>query len=555
MLVLSWALAACGGGDDGTAADAGPADGGVDAGPRDWPAMDVPASTVSGDGVRRDVFRVGGVAPPPNPATGDATPTDLNATQVLRYRQDVDPPAAARAVVVAMPGFLGGGGSFDALARALVVRSVDAGEPVEVWAIDRRSNLLEDLRGANAAEVAGDPEIAKGYYFRRETVGGEAFAGFVSQAEAAFMSEWGLATHVEDLRRVVALVPEGLRRGHVFLMGHSLGAAFTEAYASWRFDDGVRGVEELAGLVLVDGALPDAAIGETEWREGAGSGLMAQPGVDAIRERSPYVALPLLGLEVYVHAEVMSLRVLADPDAVVEDRGRDEVFQLLLELAPSEVPAMTNRAALGFGFDDRSNALAFAQVSLGAPTGGPVETYTSSLGGGELVHPSDPTATYDWVDALDADPPEHTPLDNLAHSFVDGRSNFAEWYFPARLTIDLGAVAGADVPEGDWREEAGLRAFDRERVDAPVLAVAAALVDVARFGTLPDRLAGAVGDGRPHAGATRDEELGLRVIDATHLSHIDPLTAADGGDNPVPEAVHAFVVEHAEDGTVSVPAM
>ena len=556
-LLLLAALAACGD-DDGAAPapDAGPSDGGVhDASVRDWPAMEVPDSTAA-DGVRRDVFLVPGVTPPASPVTGEATPADLDATQVLRYRTDADPPAPARAIVIAMPGFLGGGGSFDGLARALVARSAGAGDPIEVWAIDRRSNLLEDLRGMNAAEAASNDEVAQGYYFRRETVGGEAFAGFVDQSEVSFMSEWGLETHVEDLRRVIALVPEPLRRDHVFLMGHSLGASFAEAYASWRFADGTRAISELAGVILVDGALRGDAIAETEYFAGSGGGLMMQPGLDAIRDRTRFFALPLLGVEVYARAEIMSLRALLAPDAVIEDRGRDEVLQLLLELPAGAMPAMTNRAALGFGFDDQSNALAFAQVSIGAPTGGPVETYTSSLGGGMLIHPTDPDATYDWIDAPDATPPEPTPIDNLARSFVEGRSNFAEWYFPSRLPLDLSAVAGTDVPEGDYREANGLRAFDRELVDAPYLAIAAGLVPVAAYATLSDRMAPVIGEGRAHAGLGRDDERALRVVDATSLSHIDPLTAADSPQNPVPEAVHAFVVEHAATAsTVSVPAM
>ncbi len=59
-----------------------------------------------------------------------------------------------------MPGFLGGGPSFDGIARSVVRRCTEDGFPVEVWAIDRRSNGMEDLAGMNDAESAGDAEIA-----------------------------------------------------------------------------------------------------------------------------------------------------------------------------------------------------------------------------------------------------------------------------------------------------------------------------------------------------------------------------------------------------------
>ncbi|MCS6800149.1 MAG: lysophospholipase [Myxococcota bacterium] len=541
----------CGGGerraDAGTMTDAPVDAGSGDAGRPDWPEARPPTTTRPELGIVRELVRVPGTRPPPNPATGAETPPELDATQVVRYRQDVEPPAAAHAIVIAYPGFLGGAGSFDALARALVRRGAASGVPLEVWAIDRRSYALEDLRGLDAAEVAGDPEIAHGYHFRGHTVGGVAFGGFRGASSLSFMSEWGLRTHVEDLRAVLALVPASERRGRIFLLGHSLGAAFAEAYAGWRFEDGTRGAEELAGLVLVDGSLREAPIDEETYRRGSSSGPFPMPGLDAIRARSPFTELPLLGVAVLARAEILCLRVRAAPRAVQEDPGRDDVLALLLGLRRSELPRLTNAAALGLGFDDASSALAFAAVSLGAPTGGPLEEADGLLGG-RIRRPSDPEATYDWIDAPEADPPELTPMAHLVASFVDGRTNFAEWYFPSRLALDLGAVAGPDQPEDGWQAREGLRSFDREHNDAPVLAVAAGLVPVEAYRSLPTRLAPRIGEDRPAAGASRDESRALRVLDATHMTHVDPLTAADGPRNPVPSALLEFVLAHAAPG-------
>jgi pimeloyl-ACP methyl ester carboxylesterase len=562
FLLLSIGLVACGD-DDAPPADAGAGDGGsdgavqVDGGPpMDWPGMEMPASTVPETGVRRDVFRVPGATPPPNPTTMAETPAELDFTQVIRYREDVTPPAEARAIIVAMPGFLGGGPSFETLAHELVKRGAASGTTTEVWAIDRRSNLLEDLRGMDTAEASGNPDIAQGYYFGRETIDGEPFSGFTPAAQLTFMSEWGLRTHAEDLRRVIALVPEADRQGHVFLMGHSLGGAFTEAYASWRFEDGTRGVEELAGLILVDGHLRDAASTEDEYRDGT-AGLTGGPGIDGIRMSSPYTALPILGLAIYARAEIMSLRTLVDPMGIVTDGGRDQVLAILLSLSPAQVPPMTNRGALGWGFDTASNAFSFAAVSCGESTGGPTAEYENTLfGSGTLLHPSDPEATYDWVDALDADPPEHTPLAALATSWSHGRANFAEWYFPSRLPLDLAAVGGTDVAEDSWQAMEGLSAFDRELVDAPVLAIAAALVGPTGYDTLASRLAPEVGAGRRNAGAARTDELGLRIVDLSSLSHLDPLTGVDTDRNPTALEVARFVDEHvAATGTVAIDAM
>lgn len=517
----------------------------------DWPLSEVPATNTLEGGVVRDVIRVPTFTAPPNPTTGDATPPSLDVTQIARYH--VSPEAPARAIVLAMPGFLGGAGSFDRLARTLVAASTSGSAPIEVWAIDRRANLLEDLRGLDAAEATGNADIAKGYYFGSDTIGGEAFAGFVEQEDVPFMSEWGLTTHVEDLRALIALVPEADRVEHVFLMGHSLGGSFAETFASWRFDDGtadgLRGAEMLAGVILVDGAQGETPLEETAFLEGTSGGIMPSPGLNGIRERTRFVELPLLGVAVYASAEILSLEALTAPDAVVADRTRDRVLSTLLGLPAAQVPDFTNEAALGWGFDAASNGLSFAAVSCGTSTGGPTEEYDSLLGA-RLLHPSDPTATYAWIDASESAPPEFTPIAALAASWSLGRTNFGEWYFPQRLPMDLGAVGGLAIPEDGWQATLGLRAFDGALMDAPVLAIAAGLRDVASYEA--SRMRGApIGAGRPHAGTPRTEELAYRIVDATFMTHIDPLSAPDSPANPVPDAILAFIEEHAGPGTTS----
>jgi hypothetical protein len=545
-LVIAIALGGCGGGG------AEPPDAG---GPPDHPLVEVPASTTPEPGIRRDLVRVPGAQPVANPTTGQATPAELNATHVLRYRPDVEPAPPADAIVIALPGFLAGGGSYDALARALVRRGIAAGRVLEVWAIDRRANQLEDLRGADTAEAVGDPEIAWQYYNGLATVGGTGFAGFHPAADVSYMSEWGLATHVDDVRAVLALVPAAARRGHVVLLGHSLSGSFVEAFAAWRFTDGTRGAEQVAGLVLIDGVLADAPIDEAMYLAGAGGGLGATPGLTDIRADAAFFELPILGQAVFPMIEVLSLRALLAPEAVVADSVRDDTMRVLLLLGESGVPAMTNAAALGFGFDDESCPLAFAGVSVGASRGGPLAPFTSPFGGGELVHPSDPAATYAWTDAAAAAPPEPTPLANLAHSFVDGRTNFAEWYFPNRLRLDLAAAGGARLSESGWQAQAGLRVFDGALVDAPILAISSGFLEPADYEALRARVAPAVGAGRPNAGATRADPAGFATLEAAGLTHTDPLVADDGPGNPVPAAVEAFVWANVEPGTVAISSL
>ncbi len=522
-------------------------------GPTDWPSAEVPVSTVPEAGIRREIFRVAGVVPPPNPLTGTATPDELNFTQVVRYRADVSPPAAAHAILIAYPGFLGGAGNWDPLARTLVRRSIAAGQPIEVWSIDRRSNLMEDLTGFDTAEATGNAEIAAGYYFGRDTIDGEEFPGFRQQADLAFESEWGLATHVEDLRRVLALVPAGERRARVFLMGHSLGASFTEAYAGWRFDDGLQGVDELAGLILIEGLLPETPLAQADYEGGVANGFFSLVGVNDIRATTRHFELPLIGSTVLPLAEIMSLRALYKPDAITPDDNRDTTLRILYLLA--EIPPMTNAAVLGFSFDRESLPLTFAAASIGHGTGGPIESYLNPFGeeGAMLVHPTDPAATYDWVDAPDDDPAEVTPLANLAHAFVDGRTNLAEWYFPARLPIDLQACGGGRVAENGYQAAAGLRCFDGAFVDAPVLAISAELQPLANFEALKQRVTPTVGAGRPLANADRTNPAAWTAIAAEGFTHMDPLLASDVAANPVAGAVMTFVGANTAAGAVTIP--
>jgi hypothetical protein len=315
----------------------------------------------------------------------------------------------------------------------------------------------------------------------------------------------------------------------------------------------MRGVEELAGLVLVDGALGPMAYDEETYHMGEMGGLLSVPGLDRLRTDGPIVSLPILGQAVYAQAGILALRARHAPAEVIEDRRRADTLGLLLGLAPNDVPPMTNLAALGFAFDTEFQSLSFAAVTMGQATGGPLGEYTSPITMATLSHPTDPDATYDWIDAPASTPPEITPAANLIRAWVDGHTNFAEWYFPGRLALDLRAVSGLDVPEDDYRAENGLTAFDRELVDAPVLALAAGLLGPRGYDNLSMRMAPEVGAGRPNAGALRTEPEGLRIVDLSALSHIDPVSGEPSAVNTTAAEIEAFVRLHSAPGTIATP--
>ncbi len=555
-LLLCCSAAGCGGGETDTSPE-----------PTPEKYAPPPASEVVEDGpvkIRREVFLLQGVTPPPNPdapADRAETPQENNQVRVVRYRVDSDPPAPARSIFVLVPGFLGGAGSYDALARAVVRRSKDGGA-FEAWAIDRRSNLLEDHHGLDVAEVKQDPEAARAYYFDGAEVEAKTFSGFRTGPELLFASEWGMPTTIGDLRRVIELVPEAERRGRVVLVGHSYGATIAEELAAWDFD-GKRGYDELAGLVLIDGVAGHEGetappISQDEYENGGPGPFGKSPGVTGIRGGVTYFALPFLGAKVYPIAAIASMRAVFAPGEITEgDVDRDNAFRTLLSI--TEIPKMTNRAAAGLAFDDESNGIAFASVSCGRSKGGAMEEYTSVLGP-TLQHPSDPSATYEWDEFDGVEPAEHTSLDDFARSWFSGPGlDFAEWYYPYRLSQDGPIASTLVLQPGDFAHDLyGMRALHGASMDLPILAVAAGLVpDPASWDKLRALVAGVpIGPDRPLAGTPRTDEDAFRVVDVHQLTHIDPLSGADTGAGLVSgwyDELVGWATKHTPEGGAAVP--
>ena len=580
LLVLA-ALAATlafGCGDDSAPVDGGPTDSGVDTGSPDSSmpdsgmpdsgrpdivGMSVPSDQVLEPGVRREAILLDAPVGPANPSTSEATPTALNRYRLLRYREDVSPAADPRAILIGVPGMLGGAPAFQALAEALVRRGTAAGEPLEVWSMERRGNLLEDLRGMDTAEAMGDPNVASGYYFDRRTIDGEAFPGFLSGSDMSYASEWGLALQVEEVHQLIARVPAAERKGRVFLLGHAQGAEVCERYGAWRFADGSRGADEIAGMVLIDsdGLANEATLTETQYTtdpaEPPVGGLATIKGLDAIRADPTrrLVQIPVFGTDLLALAEILAMRANLDPTAVVLDPVRDQSLSLLLNLEVANVPPMTNAAAYGFAFDQDYASFDITALHMGK-SDGPTATYTSIFGA-MLEQPSDPTHTYAWIDYDATDPVEFVSLaDNTASLFM-GPTNLIEWYSPTRLILDLMATRGAAVPESGYQADNGLRAFDGALDDAPVLAIAAGFTTPADYDSLRARMAPALGAGRAHAGALRaSDELAFKVVNVPGMTHGDPINAVDDpAHNPVPEAVHAFLTDEASAGTMPAPTL
>jgi cysteine-rich repeat protein len=216
------------------------------------PSTAAPADTPDGAGIP---------VPPGTTLETQLGPTfDFNRAIYTRYRLSGagDPDA----VLILIPGFAGGSGSFSVLARNLLVRVQAAGQIVlEVWAYDRRTNFLEDLEGVDLANAAHDPELALNWFFGAEV--GLPLAPALSRravfhagSDVAFIANFTRHVFARDIDAVVEAARALPGPPAVFLGGHSLGTSFTAQYAATDFDPGVgvdAGYAKLAGLVLLEG--------------------------------------------------------------------------------------------------------------------------------------------------------------------------------------------------------------------------------------------------------------------------------------------------------------
>jgi pimeloyl-ACP methyl ester carboxylesterase len=204
---------------------------------------------------------------------------DLNRVTTLRVSDWDLNGAPTKTVVILVPGFLGAAENFAPIAQDLV--SLYRGQ-VEVWAIDRRPNQLEDRRGARFAldgAISFNPQrMAEGvqFYFAEtpaldidqdgivdplfalpDALGGLSSYSRLMQDDARFAAYWGLDTYLRDWKILVdearALVGAD---GLVIFGGHSAGTGFATAFAAYDFDPGPSidaGHAHIDGLILFEG--------------------------------------------------------------------------------------------------------------------------------------------------------------------------------------------------------------------------------------------------------------------------------------------------------------
>jgi pimeloyl-ACP methyl ester carboxylesterase len=329
------------------------------------------------------------------------TPAKFNRVGVLKVG-----PARAQNVLVLNPGTSSSASYFAPLANDIVKRV----KGWQVWAVDRRENLLEDHSVVNQAKAgrATDQRLFDYYlgYLTNPSVTDH--ARMIPDSEVPFARQWGMRVEIEDLRRVVKAAKR--LGGKVVVGGHSLGGSITTAYATWDFS-GTPGAKGLSGLVYIDGGSSPTRVTPEEANQSlqdlnAGTPWLTFGGIPA----------PFAGL----FNVVASTGVLMNPDGTSEL----QTWSLLPDNLKPPVPT-TNLASYGFALDTETSppGLVAAQAHLGR-----------LAAGGERRG---------WERAR-----ELTPIRRYARMFsgtglrgVDGTA----WYHPQRLTIDSGAVAAGNA--------------------------------------------------------------------------------------------------------------
>jgi pimeloyl-ACP methyl ester carboxylesterase len=314
--------------------------------------------------------------------------------------------SSATNILILVPGTSASAAYFESLAKDIVRKAPGW----QVWAVERRENLLEDHTLLNRAKQgkATARQVFDYYlgYLSRPNI--SPHFQLVPDARVGFARQWGMKVAVEDLRVVVTAAKK--RGGKVVLGGHSLGGTITTAYATWDFN-GRAGASDLSGLVYDDGGSDPKPVSARDAtaslrRLGAGSPWLAFGGIGA-----PYAGL---------FNSVGSTVAVIDPNGPSQSQS----FSLLPANLKAPVP-VTNEAAYGFALDTATSppSLLAAQAHLGrlAARGTP--------------------RRWDDAGAL-------TPIQRLATMFsgtgLTDRDGTA-WYHPQRLTIDADAVAAGDA--------------------------------------------------------------------------------------------------------------
>ena len=401
---------------------------------------------------------------------------DLNRVTYLRTAIQKPSGAPPRAILILVPGFLGGAATFAPLARQLVLAF---NGNLEVWAIDRRPNQLEDERGARHAlagvMAASTPEqifqaLEEGarFYFAETPALDINLNGVVdpqfelpdangvsrpwvrlSQDDMRFAAYWGIDTYMRDWKILVdqarsIVGPHGL----VLFGGHSMGTSWASAFAAYDFDPDpghvVSGHSLIDGLLLLEGGGLGAGASPppTHDQYVAQVASLASPGgPDVTLSDFQGVEIPALGAT----SEISGIAGIHDPDAPALAQ-RTPLFGAGLLGIFFQAPA-SNRSMVGLFIDDDFEPVAAFRASAGFSSNGPNQ-FVAGLFGGPPFYIAGPSSSgvRTWQDFDDPDLPTCPPNDPTVS--------------PGCAIQDLGPRPAPTDPPRNWGVEAEVTSLD-----------------------------------------------------------------------------------------------
>ena len=372
------------------------------------------------------------------PVSQLGAPAGCDNVSFPRFNSTAAPKNAeqADAAFLMVPGVLEGANGFEYMGRQMVyMAQQEYGKHIEVWAMDRRANCLEDLTGVQAAEyglnqgmsVDEGIDLVVGYYYDQQAIDGNTFAGFKSSADLPFLAEFGLRQTTLDMHAIIQhMMPTpGLSREKVFVGGHSLGGVHASVFLAWDFDadpatEEDAGYKQVAGAFGLDTQVTPVADGyffrtppmlpqtATEQLQVAAAGnsdgrMLEAYKIDLAALKSGLLprSVDIPGLftpEVLALPEFMALAAAIAPDendnllqripqsAAINNITNVIHSRYVLRMAARpqmEDFNLTNEAYIGLVFDDDFEPLGLLQVGLGFLDNGPIVrkwTLLDSLG-------------------------------------------------------------------------------------------------------------------------------------------------------------------------------
>jgi pimeloyl-ACP methyl ester carboxylesterase len=386
------------------------------------------------------------------------TPAEHNKLAVLRYWDDAKPATAAG---IFIPGNGGGAPSFDIIGRWLV-----ANAGMEVWAIDRRSNHLEDHTGTDMALKDGDLMMGGMYY-----AGGQFKQ--LTATDVPYLKYWGLPTHLNDIGEVVKQIQaRGIK--DIFLGGHSLGAMMTQAYGAYELPDGRPAYKDLRGLILFDGSV-----------FGSRSSDIDQRIAEVDKQINDGQLFPKEFPQAGAISEFIIIAANLDPEGLSQLASLPPVQQQTGVSSP-----MTNLALFGVALDTDYKFHALCRCGKLAD-----------------ADPKKPGEALEWIPYDKCG--EVTDAVALSKALVVGKGA-TEWYQPLALVRDMGKASQAmlDLPEMGFKYQ--------KEMDLPVIAF---LANASGYGFAPGL--------KEYVGTIKGTAEVHAIDPPGTYAHLDPIVAAD----------------------------